>query len=76
MQGAKLTVAWSPFATYMSTAFQNFYGFRHHYWDLSCSCVHSYGRSRLVGLVSSVCTLSDQLQATKCCYRIPVGMMQ
>ena len=26
--------------------------------------MHSYGRSRLVSLVCSVCTLSDQLQAT------------
>ena len=68
-QGVKWTVAWSPFMTIMSTRtsnFQNFKGFRCHYWCLSYSHVYSYGRSRLVGLVCSVCTLSDQLQKAIC----------
>ena len=65
--GVKLTVAWLPFATNVGTGatnFQIFTGFRRHHWRLSCSCVYSYGMSRLVSLVCSVCTLSDQLQAT------------
>ena len=45
------------------TNFQNFSGFRRHYWRLSCSSVYSYC-SRLVSLVCGVCTQSDQLQAT------------
>ena len=67
LQGVKLTVAWLPFATNECTGatnFQDFSGFRRHYWRLSCSNMHSYGMSRLVSLVCSVCTLSDQLQAT------------
>ena len=47
-----------------ATDFQDFSGFRCHYWRLSCSNMHSYGMSRLVSLVCSVFTLSDQLQAT------------
>ena len=65
--GVELTVAWSPFVTNMSTGvtnFQNFSGFRCHYWRLSCSNVYSYGKSRLVSSVCSVCTQSDQLQTT------------
>ena len=46
-QGVKLTVAWLPFATNKCTGmtnFQNFSGFRRHYWRLSCSSVYNYGR--------------------------------
>ena len=67
LQGVKVTVARSSFATNectRATNFQNFNGFKHCYWCLSCSNMHSYGRSRLLSLVCSVCTLSDQLQAT------------
>ena len=67
-QGVKLTVARSPFATNMSTRATNFHifsDFRRHCWRLCCSCVHSYSASRLVGLVCSVYTMSDQLQATR-----------
>ena len=49
----KLTVAWSPFASTGATNFHNFDCFRCHYWCLSCSSMHSYGRSGLMSLVCS-----------------------
>ena len=74
----KLIVAWSPFVANISTRLINLHnvnGFRCHYWQLSCSCVHSYGRNGLVGLVYSVYILSDQLQTTRCWHCALCGML-